>query len=155
MAYKCYLKHGMPDSNILKAVDYILTQKNETATPYENSVLDMEGDALFDAANDMIEEYFEANKVAGVTCDFGGVVLLVEENRTITKGDFIDWDAAYFGQVENTGPSWWQLTLIILFGTVIGLGIGFMVGMRFNKKFNEVVQKSEIWKTDVDGGCRQ
>jgi len=142
LAYKCYLKRDMPDAAVLKAVHYILKQKNETATPFEKSVMDMTGQKLDDAANNMIADYFDENKVAGVTCDFGGIAMLVEENKTITDEDFVDWDMAYFGQVVNTGPNWWQLALIILGGIILGTGLGFVIGMRFNKKFNKYVRQS-------------
>ena len=142
-AYKCYLKHGLPDTSVLKAIDYILTQKNDTATAYEQSVIDMKGEELTDAANGMIADYFDENKVAGVTCDFGGVAMLVEENKTVTDENFVDWDVAYFGVVQ-TGPNWWQLTLIIVFGIIFGTGIGFTIGMRFNKKFNKMVRQSSF-----------
>jgi hypothetical protein len=142
LAYKCYLKRDMPDAAVLKAVHYILKQKNETTTPFENSVMDMTGQKLDDAANDMIADYFDENKVAGVTCDFGGIAMLVEENKTITDEDFVDWDMAYFGQVVNTGPNWRQLALIVLLGMILGTGLGFVIGMRFNKKFNKFVRQS-------------
>ena len=144
MAYKCIVKHAMPDANLIKAIDYILGQKNETATYFEKSVVNMEGKELDDAANDMITQYFEENKLAGVTCDFGGVAMLVEENRTITDDDFVDWDVAYFGGVTNVGPSWWELTSIISVGIIIGSALGFIIGMRFNKGFNHYFQNTKI-----------
>mmetsp|Transcript_1390 Transcript_1390/g.3205 ORF Transcript_1390/g.3205 Transcript_1390/m.3205 type:complete len:726 (-) Transcript_1390:311-2488(-) len=152
MAYKCYLKHDMPEQNVLKAIDYILSQKNETATVYEKSVLDMKGDELNDAANDMIADYFDDNKVAGITCDFGGIAMLVEENKTMTDETFIDWDVAYFGIVENKGLNWWQLTLVILLGSIFGAAIGFAIGMRFNKKFNTMVRKSTFGRRMTSSG---
>jgi len=143
-AYMCYLKPDMPENNILKAVAYIVKQKNETATAFDKSVLNMTGDALNDAASDMIEEYFEANKVAGVTCDFGGIATLVEINKTVTDENFVDWDVAYFGDVQYKGPKMWQLVVIIVLGILIGSALGFVIGMRFNKKFNRFVRESSI-----------
>lgn len=140
-AYKCYLKPYVSDSSILKAVDYILEQKNDTATTYEQSIPNMTGVALSDAANEMISEYFDDYKVTGVTCDFGGIAMLVEENKTAVDKDFIDWDVAYFGAIQ-TGPTWWQLALIIILGIILGSGLGFTLGMRYNKKFNRMVRQS-------------
>jgi len=146
MLYKCFLKHDIPDSAVIKAIEYILHQKNQTATALEKSVIDMKGEKLYDAANDLIVNYFEENRVAGVTCDFGGIAMLVEENKTVTDDDFVDWDVAYFGKAEDNGLNWWQLILIITFGIILGSGLGFIVGMRFNKKFNHLVQKTKIGK---------
>jgi len=144
MAYKCYLKRNVQEASVLKAVDYILSQKNDTATALEKSVMNMKGEKLDDAANDLISDYFEDNRVAGVTCDFGGIAMLVEENKTISDEDFIDWDVAYFGMVENNGLNWWQLSLVIIVGIIVGAGGGFLVGMRTNKKFNKYIRQSTI-----------
>lgn len=144
MAYKCFLRPDMPNKAVVSAVDYILSQKNESATPFERSILHMTGDDLDNAANDIIAEFFEDNKVSGVTCDFGGIAMMVEENATKLDDDFVDWDEAYFGKVQNNGPNWWQMTLIISGGIILGSALGFIIGMRFNKGFNKAVQKSEL-----------
>jgi len=150
MAYRCIIKHGMSDVSVLKAVHFILTQKNrtetDTDTETEASTLGMTGKELHAAANNMVEQYFEKNKGAGVTCDFGGIGMLVEENRTITDDDFVDWDVAYYQGVTgtNNGPNWWELGLIILFCIVIGTAIGFTIGMRSNKGFRDVVAHTKF-----------
>ena len=145
MAYTCQVKRDMPDNSLLKAVKYILEQKNGTETDLEKSVVDMTGKELSDAANDMIMEFFDKNKLSGVTCDFGGVAMLLEENRTVTDDDFVDWDVAYFGTVTNvSGPTWWELAGIITFGILVGSALGFILGMRFNKGFNHYFQKTAI-----------
>eukprot|EP00536_Pseudo-nitzschia_multiseries_P002184 jgi/Psemu1/251407/estExt_Genewise1Plus.C_290041 len=145
MAYTCHLKHDMPESSLIKAVQYILGQKNGTETAFEKSVEYMNGQELNDAANDMVSDFFEENKLAGVTCDFGGIAMLVEENRTLTDDDFVDWDVAYFvNEGERIGPSWWQVTVIISAGIVLGSALGFILGMRYNKGFNYYFQQTAI-----------
>jgi len=145
MAYICQVKHDMSDQSLVNAVEYILEQKNGTETDYEISVKAMKGDELNDAANDMIAEFFDQNKLAGVTCDFGGVAMLVEQNRTVTDDDFVDWDVAYFGNnVQASGPTWLQLTAIISVGIILGSVLGFLIGMRYNKGFNHNFQKTWI-----------
>mmetsp|Transcript_13631 Transcript_13631/g.38358 ORF Transcript_13631/g.38358 Transcript_13631/m.38358 type:complete len:450 (+) Transcript_13631:97-1446(+) len=147
MAYSCQLKHDMPESSLIKAVEYILKVENGTETDFEKSVIYMNGKELNDAANDMISEFFDKNKLAGVTCDFGGIAMLVEENRTVTDDDFVDWDIGYFvNYVESSGPSWWQLTAIISIGILLGSALGFILGMRYNKGFNHYFQKTAIGK---------
>merc|ERR1719343_897778 len=66
------------------------------------------------------------------------------EDSQITDDDFVDWDVAYFGKPKNTGPNWWQLTLIIVFGILFGSAGGFVIGMRYNKGFNTYVAKSSF-----------
>mmetsp|Transcript_657 Transcript_657/g.1335 ORF Transcript_657/g.1335 Transcript_657/m.1335 type:complete len:552 (+) Transcript_657:128-1783(+) len=151
MAYKCILKRDMPDSSLLKAVKYVLRVKNETATADERSVVELKGNQLFDATNEMISEFFDENKVDGVTCDFGGVAMLVEEENFVVDDDFVDWDVAYFGK-QDDGPSWWQLTFIISIGIVLGSVIGFILGMHFNKGFNKYFQKTQIGRRVTQSG---
>jgi len=144
--YICKLKRDLPDETIRGAVEWILDQKNETATDFENSVMDMSGDELDKAGNDIISDFFNKNKLAGVTCDFGGIAMLVEEDFEPTDDDFVDWDVAYFGKPVNTGSNWWQMTLIIVFGILFGSAGGFIIGMRYNKGFNQYVAKSSMGK---------
>ena len=147
MAYKCILKRDIPEKNIIGAVQYILGQKGDATTLADNSTLDQEGKELRDSANDLISEFFDQNKGAGVTCDFGGIAMLVEENRTIADDDYVGWnDDAYFHEtVIYKGPSLWQWFLIIGVGIVIGSFVGFVVGMHTNKGFNRAVQKSRLF----------
>jgi hypothetical protein len=144
MAYKCIIKRDMTDASMLKAVHYILKQKNGTETEDESFAMDLTGKELHDAANNMIEQYFQEEKGSGVTCDFGGVAMLVEENRTVTDDDFVDWDVAYFTGETNNGLNWWELGSIVLFGIGIGTIIGFVIGMRKNKGFHDFVAHTKF-----------
>lgn len=147
MAYKCIVKRNAPDDGIKDAVEYIFSQQNnETAASEGKSILNLEGKELRERAEDLITQYFESNKGAGVTCDFGGIAMMVEENRTITDDDFLGWDDdEYFREVIYRGPKVWLLTAIIAVGILLGLLIGFVVGMRTNKGFNQYVRKSSLF----------
>lgn len=141
MAYNCYLKRDIPENNIKESVGYILGQKGNAATDDEKSIMDMSGEELYDNANDLISDYFQKHKLEGGTCDFGGIAVLIEVNKTIDE-DFIDWDVAFFGQATYGGPSLSQLCMLVFFGILLGTGAGFIIGMRYNKKFNKMVRQS-------------
>ena len=141
--YRCVLKNDVPDDRILGAVGWILGQKNGTA--FEKSAMEMSGADLNEAANQIIGDFFSENKLSGVTCDFGGIAMLVEEDAGPSDDDFVDWDVAYFGKPEPVLP-WWELTLIIAFGILFGTGGGFIIGMRYNKGFNSYVSKTSLGK---------
>jgi hypothetical protein len=147
MAYKCILKRSVPDDGILKAVDLIVKEKGATATEEEKSVTTFSGKKLRESAEDLITQFFDQNKGAGVTCDFGGIAMLVEENRTITDDDFLGWDDDEYvrGTVVYKGPKVWELALIIAIGVLFGSLIGLVVGMRTNKAFNKFVRKSAVF----------
>jgi glucan 1,3-beta-glucosidase len=176
LAYKCILKRDIPDSNVLGAVEYILYRLNDTATAEDNHVAELSGKDLHDAASDLITRFFEGYKGEGVvsdswtadqtiifcqlrhstmfprlcqTCDFGGIAMLVEENRTITDDDFLGWDDDQYlpgTQIVYKGPSAWQLALIISFGILVGSFVGFVVGMHTNKGFNRYVRQSTLFR---------
>lgn len=147
-AYKCILKRDIPEKNILGAVSYILDQLNTTATDEEKRVADMEGKDLREGAEDLIHSFFEEFRGEGVTCDFGGIAMLVEENRTITDDDYLGWDDDQYIRetVVYRGPKIWQLALIIFFGILIGSVVGFVVGMHTNKGFNKFVRQSTMFR---------
>lgn len=141
--YVCQLKKDVPDDAILGAVGWILEQKN--GTEFEKSVMGMTGEELDEAGNQIIADFFAESRMSGVTCDFGGIAMLVEQDAGPVDDDFVDWDVAYFGKV-NTGPNWWQLSLIIAFGVLFGSLGGFIIGMRYNKGFNQYVSKTKMGK---------
>ena len=147
-AYKCILKRDIPDKNIQGAVDYIVWKLNKTATDDEKAIATMEGKDLREKGGDLIQSFFENFRGEGVTCDFGGIAMLIEENRTITDDDYLGWDDDQYihETIVYKGPKIWQLVLIILFGILIGSFVGFVVGMRTNKKFNRAVRESRLFR---------
>ncbi|KAG7363490.1 cellulase glycosyl hydrolase family 5 protein [Nitzschia inconspicua] len=149
MAYKCILKKNVPDENIIGAVEYILYRLNDTATTDDRNVESLKGKDLYDGAGDLITRFFESFKGEGITCDFGGIAMLVEENRNITDDDFLGWDDDEYlprTKIVYKGPVAWQLTLIVLFGILIGALAGFVVGMHTNRGFNRFVRQSAFFR---------
>lgn len=147
MAYKCILKRNAPDDGIKKAVHYVLNPNNATESDEEKSILKLDGKDLRDKAEGLIMAYFDNNKGAGATCDFGGVAMLVEENRTITDDDFVGGDDDEYVRhtIVYRGPAVWQIVLIVAAGLILGTFVGFVVGMRTNKGFNEYVRRSSFF----------
>jgi hypothetical protein len=147
--FKCVLKRDVPESSIKTAVKFILTEKNATGkvTPAEEAVLDMTGKDLSRSASSLIEEFFDARRSIGQTCDFGGIAFLVEENRTITDDDSLGWNDDEYRVVVYKGPDVLEITLIVLLAVIIGSIAGFFISMHLNKKFNEKVKQSRVFRT--------
>lgn len=147
--FKCVLKRDVPESSIKTAVKFILTEKNATGTvtPSEAATLDMSGKDLSRAASSLIEEFFDARRSKGQTCDFGGIAFLVEENRTITDDDSLGWNDDEYRVVVYKGPDVLEITLIVLLAVIIGSVAGFFISMHLNKKFNERVRQSRVFRT--------
>jgi len=148
--FKCILKRDIPDRAILGAIEYIVSQKNKTGELKDEdlAVLELTGKDLDSAGGDMIEKYFEDHRTEGVTCDFGGIAFLVEENRTITDDDSLGWDddEYYEEYIVYRGPNAWQIGLIVLLAVVVGSIGGFVVAMNVNKKFNKKVRQSMFFR---------
>jgi hypothetical protein len=148
--FKCVLKRGIPDQNILRSIMFIVEEKNATGTLVgpEKHILDMSGKELQTTANNMIGQYFEDHRSVGMTCDFGGIAFLVEENRTITDDDSIHFDDdEYQPEVVYRGPDSLMITLIVLVAVVVGSIGGFIIAMHANKKFNEKVKTSTMFRS--------
>lgn len=148
--FKCVLKRDIPDQNILRSIKFIIDEKNATGTltDDEKNIMDMKGKDLQHLASDMIGEYFESHRSIGMTCDFGGIAFLVEENRTITDDDSIVFDDdEYQPVIIYRGLDPLVITLIVLVAVVIGSIGGFFIAMHANKKFNEKVKKSTIFRS--------
>jgi hypothetical protein len=135
--YRCALKHGVAASAVESAVDYILDDMNETATSEDYDV---------DRASTIISDYFESHKGMGTTCDFGGVAMLVEVNRTITDDDYLGWDDDEYGVVVYEGPDVLVIVLSAILCILLGTIVGFVVSMHSNKKFNEKVRESKYFR---------
>lgn len=148
--FKCVLKRDIPDQNILRSIMFIVIEKNNTGTltDAEKHILDMSGKELQHTANDMIGEYFENHRATGMTCDFGGIAFLVEENRTITDDDSLVFDDDEYQKVfVYRGPDGLMITLIVLIAIIVGSVGGFFIAMHVNKKFNEKVKQSTMFRS--------
>lgn len=141
--FKCVLKKNIPDEPIRDAVHWINDQTNITE---DRQVEALSGDKLRAGAEILIDAYFQDHKGEGVTCDFGGIGLLVEENRTITDDDHLGWDDDEYYIYVYTGPKWWVITIYIIVGTLFGSMVGFIMAMRLNSQFNKRVRESRFFK---------
>ena len=149
--FKCILKHKAAEEYVRNAVEYILDAENRTNTEKGRSILSMQGDNLEREANELIGEYFEKNRGIGATCDFGGVAMLVEEDREIIDSDddrLWNNDDEYYGETITIyrGPTTLALVLTVIGAALLGSVIGFIVAMRTNKGFNRKVRESVFFR---------
>lgn len=145
--FKCVLKKGNIDKAVLEAVGYTLLVQNLTDTPEGQKILSLSGSKLYAAANEEIGDFFEKYRHSGATCDFGGVAMLIEENRTLSDDDSVGLDDdEYFGYVVYRGPSPWILGLVGFFVASIGALIGFVLAMRYNPGFNRRVRSTALFQ---------
>lgn len=144
--YKCILKRDATESAVRSAVEYLLDEKNKTAGDEEYEVLDLEGSKFIEQAGPLITDFFETHRAQGATCDFGGITMLTEINRTITDDDFLGWDDDEYRVVIYEGPSVWAIVLIALLSVIVGSIGGFIIAMHQNKKFNKQVRESKLFR---------
>ena len=110
--YKCVIKKGQLDKNIIGAITYIFDESNITDTPRAQEILQLSGSDLTNAAQSVITDYFESTRMAGTTCDFGGIAMLTESNRTITDDDNVQFDDDSYYTIINEGPAVRTVTVI-------------------------------------------
>ena len=67
---------------------------------------------MTNAAQSVITDYFESTRMAGTTCDFGGIAMLTESNRTITDDDNVQFDDDSYYTIINEGPAVSTVTVI-------------------------------------------
>jgi len=144
--FKCVLKKGQIDSAVLDAVGYVLNVQNLTDTERAQRVLNMTGDELTEEGGKVLSDYFQEYRHMGATCDFGGIAMLIEENRTLSDDDIYLTDDEYFGYVIRERPAVWKLGLGGVSLGLVGALIGFVLAMRYSRKFNEKVRRSTFFK---------
>jgi glucan 1,3-beta-glucosidase len=141
--FNCVLKKEVRLESVQGAVKYILDAQNLTETEEGKAILAKSGKEFSEAANDLIQKFFEDFRAQGATCDFGGIAMLIETNRTVTDDDNLAWvDDEYYPVIIYQGPNWLAMAGIIFFATLLGSSIGFVVAMRTSKKFNRKVRES-------------
>lgn len=130
--------HGTMDGNkLVFTCDDGLTLDNET-------VANMTGNDLYSAADCAYSSYWKRNRARGATCDFGGTGTLIEVNRTYTDDDD-DSDAVPI-DVKGGVAIAESMGLIVL-GLLMGSFLGFVLAMRYNKKFNRSVSTTSLGKS--------
>jgi hypothetical protein len=146
-AFKCVLKRGQIDSTIHAAVAYALKAEGISHTPESKKILALTGPELETAAKQIIGDFFEQHRLEGGTCDFGGVAMLIEENRTLSDDDTIyGTDDEYYGDYTiNEGPKTWIMVLAGLTLVVAGGLVGFSVAMHKDPNFNRRIRESTVF----------
>jgi glucan 1,3-beta-glucosidase len=146
--FKCVVKKGQLYSTVHDAVAYALNFQNRSDTPEAQAILNLTGTSFMDAANDVLGEFFDKFHTNGATCDFGGIGMLIELNRTTPDDDaLLLTDDEYFGYVVvQNGTKLWKIVLLVVIGTLVGSCSGFIVAMHTNKAFNRRVRESVIFR---------
>lgn len=145
MDFKCILKRGQIDNTIRTAVSFILRQDNLTDTPEGQKILNMSGSDLEEAAEPMITDYFEKHRMDGTTCDFGGIAMLVEQNRTITNVDPLAYQDDEYIEYIRFGPKLWMLIVGGIVIAIIAALAGFVLAMRYSPSFNRKVRSQAVF----------
>ena len=146
--FKCILKGKILEATLKGALQYIIEQKNTSGTLVDDdfAILGLSGDELMSEGGELISDFYEENKIAGVTCDFGGVAMLIEENRTVTDDDFLGWEDDEYYEVVYRGPNIVVICVLVLLAVLIGSLIGFFLAMHLNQGFNQKVRKSKMFR---------
>lgn len=143
--FKCILKRGQLEKTIKTAVLFILEQEGQMNNTEATSILNLTGPNLDTAAGPLIESYFDQYRHTGITCDFGGIAMLVEQNRTITNEDPLAYQYDEYIRYVQRGPPLWVLIVAgIAIAIIAGLA-GFVVAMRRNPTFNRRVRSNPLF----------
>ena len=152
--FTCMLKPGQLEKNIHKACLYILSYENATKQEVWK-VGNMTGSQLEKVANEMIGKAFEKYRHIGATCDYGGIVMLVEGNRTVHESPNRGRD--YYTIIEDDRPyKFTKVTIILAVAGValFGAFVGFIAAMRFNPGFRERVTSHATFLPIVEDSIR-
>ncbi|CAB9518827.1 Probable glucan 1,3-beta-glucosidase A [Seminavis robusta] len=143
---RCKANRRAPEENVRNALNYIYgvedleDKANETAT--------LTGDALYEAADEAIDDFWQTHRHEGATCDFGGVGILTVKDVVPTDDDeawtFGD-DDEYFGKELNPVFTWLMVVGVALATFVLTLGC-FVVTMRRSKTFNKAVREAAVFR---------
>lgn len=142
--YRCVLKHGQVDRSILAALGYVYNLLGETDSDEAKQTMSLSGKELEEAAQKVLGGFFDNYRTQGATCDFGGVAMLIEEDRVLVDDDSFGLnDDEYFSIVE--GPPIWLLVVGAIAVAALGAFFGFVVAMRVNPGFNTKVRQSRLF----------
>jgi len=105
------------------------------------NVDNLKGEDLYQEADKVFNSYWTAHRLEGATCDFGGLGILQEMNKT--DSDYMDDDFFYYreGTPDVTGMIL-KLFWTLIGGLAAGGLLGFFIAMRLNKKFNAKITKT-------------
>lgn len=145
--YHCVLKPGQLDETIRGAAAYVLNVEQKSNTTEAHELMKLKGVDLHKQVGKLLSDFYENNYMKGASCDFGGIAMLIEQNRTVSDKDLHDFtDDDFYIVHEDSGPPLWLLILGgILIALVAGM-IGFVVAMRTNPGFNKRVRSSTLFQ---------
>jgi hypothetical protein len=143
-AFKCVLKRGQIDRPVRDAVKFCLNSEGLQDSPQGVEILNKTGQDFQDAAATVITDCFENHRMEGVTCDFGGIAMLIELNRTLTDDDSLkmDDDEYFTRYIINEGPAKWMLAVGGIGVGLLGVVLGFVVAMRRSPSFNRRIRST-------------
>ena len=140
--FQCVLKRGQIDKPVRDAVKFCLNAEGIEDTPEAQAILNKTGQDFQDAAQTVLSDYFEKFRMEGVTCDFGGIAMLIELNRTLTDDDSIGVDDDEYRYIINEGPGKWMLAGGGVVAGLLGGLLGFVFAMRRSPQFNRRVRST-------------
>lgn len=143
--FQCVLKRNQIDKAVHDAMAYAYNVQGLSDTPEAQAALNLTGDALQDAASQVIDDYWQNNRHSGATCDFGGVAMLIEQNRTLTDDDSIGIDDDEYYTIVYGGPPIWLLVIAGIGVGLVGAVLGFVIAMKKNPEFNRRVRNSSFF----------
>lgn len=148
---RCKANNHAPEKNVHNALEYIYSVEKKQDSPEAKATVNMTGDALYDAAGDAIDAFWQKYRHEGATCDFGGVGILVERSKeNITRGDddfLYGNDDEYFGEGGGVeGPRIWVIVVSVAAATFLATSAGFVTAMRKNQDFNRAVREAPVFR---------
>ena len=143
--FRCVLKHGQIDRSVRGAVGYVLNLEGKADSDEAERIMSLSGKELEDAAQDILGDFFERYRAEGATCDFGGIAILIEEDRELVDDDSFGLNDDEYFSIVNSGPSTWVLITGAALVALLGACFGFVVAMRVNPSFNTKVRQSRLF----------
>ena len=134
-AFVCQANRDAPEKSIRGGVGYALGEEGKSAE-YIDSLHD---DDLYDEADLIFSEFWDARRGQGATCDFGGAAILAEQNKTHSEDYYTD---DYFNVMEVQVFPVWKIVLFSVLGALVGGLAGFAIAMKLSPKFNRKVRSS-------------
>jgi hypothetical protein len=157
--YLCIARRDQLDSNIRKVVENIIetdgqvdsdgkkviichnSTSSTTISVNEDKVETLSGDNLYSSADCAYNAKWQNHRVEGITCDFGGTAILVEVNRTFT--DVNDNGTVVLSKEIKV----LEFGGLIVVGVLLGGFVGFLLAMRYNRKFNYKISHTKLGRS--------
>lgn len=133
--FVCEANRAAPEESLRSGMAYAIGADGKDPSYVDK----LHGDDLYDEADTIFSDFWDANRAKGATCDFGGAATLVEENKTRTEDYYTD---DYYNVLEINEFPFWKIVLMAVGGAFLGGLVGFALAMRMSPKFNRAVRSS-------------